>query len=255
MQKIVRSVYILLFLAVLYFPIITLVANSFNSSLYGVKWEGFTFFWYLKAIKNEALIDAFKNSLILSLASAFCSIGLGGLCAFGFYRYKYLGRKFLYFFVQFMISFPDIILGVSLLLLFILINLKLGFVSLLISHIILCLPFVIIIILSGFRDLDKNIIEAGIDLGASDFMVLRKIILPNIFPNIVSAFLVSVTLSLDDVIISYFVSGPDYQILPLVIYSLARQGIKPEVNAVCSFVLIVSFIFILLSQIIVRRSK
>ena len=149
--------------------------------------------------------------------------------------------------------FPDIILGVSLLFLFILFNFELGFYTLLISHIILALPFSIITIFSGFRGLDKNIIEVGRDLGASDYDILRKLIIPIISPNIIAAFLIAFTLSLDDVLVSYFVSGPQYEILPLTIFSLARTGIKPEVNAICTLMLLISIFLILLSQILLRK--
>jgi spermidine/putrescine transport system permease protein len=249
-----RLTYAVVFLLILYFPIAILVANSFNLSTYSVAWEGFTLKWYYNVIDNFALKDALKNSIILAVTSALCATIIGVITAFGFYRYKYVGRKVMYFFVQMMIMFPDILLGVSLLLLFVMLNIELGYITLLIAHISLVLPFVIITIFIGFKDLDSDIIDAGKDLGASDYEVFYKIILRAIFPNILSAYLIAFTLSLDDVIVSYFVSGPHYEILPLALYSFAKLGFKPEVNALCTFMLVTSVIFILISQTIMRKN-
>ena len=253
MSKTLRLTYVIVFLLVLYFPIVTLVANSFNSSVYSIKWEGFSIRWYQKAIENFALMEALKNSLILAFTSALCTSIIATMSAFSFYKYRYAGRKVIYCLIQTMVVLPDIIIGISLLLLFILLNMELGYFTLLISHISLSLPFAIITISMGFKGLDKNIIEAGKDLGASDYGVFSKIIFPTIFPNIISAYLIAFTLSLDDVLVSYFVSGPNYEILPLVIYSLAKLGIKPEVNALCTFMLLLSILFILLSHSLIRR--
>ena len=253
MAKKLKLIYLSIFLLILYFPITTLVVNSFNYSTHSIRWEGFTFKWYIKLFDNFALIEAMKNSLVLGFLSATCASIIAIIASFSFYKYKYLGRKTIYFFIQIMIMFPDIILGVSLLFLFILFNFELGFYTLLISHIVLALPFSIITIFSGFRGLNKNIIEVGRDLGASDYDIFRKLIIPIILPNIIAAFLIAFTLSLDDVLVSYFVSGPQYEILPLTIFSLARMGIKPEVNAICTLMLLISIIFILLSQILLRK--
>ena len=152
-----------------------------------------------------------------------------------------------------MITFPDIMLGISLLFLFLLFNIELGFYTLLISHITLSLPFAVVTIFSGFSGLNKTIIEVGKDLGASDYEILKKIIIPAVSSNIIASFLISFTLSLDDVLVSYFVSGPQYEVLPLTIFSLARSGIKPEVNAICTLMLVISIFFIFLSQILLRR--
>jgi spermidine/putrescine transport system permease protein len=194
-----------------------------------------------------------KNSLILAFTSALSTTIIATIAAFSFYRYLYLGRKVVYFFIQIMIMFPDIILGISLLLLFIILNIELGYFTLLIAHVSLGLPFAIITVYMGFQGLDRNIIEAGKDLGASDYEVFFKIILPIIFPNLISAYLIAFTLSLDDVVISYFVSAPNYEILPLIIYSMAKLGVKPEVNAVCTFMLLLSVVFITISQTLIRK--
>ena len=253
MSNTLRLTYIIIFLLTLYFPIAMLVANSFNLSLYSIEWEGFTLNWYKEVIENFGLMIALKNSLILAFTSALSTTIIATIAAFSFYRYLYVGRKVVYFFIQIMIMFPDIILGISLLLLFIILNIELGYFTLLISHISLALPFAVITVYMGFQGLDRNIIEAGKDLGASDYEVFFKIILPIIFPNLISAYLIAFTLSLDDVVISYFVSAPNYEILPLIIYSMAKLGVKPEVNAVCTFMLLLSVVFITISQTLIRK--
>ncbi len=253
MLKKLKLIYLSIFLLVLYFPISMLVVNSFNHSAYSIKWEGFTFKWYFQVLNNYALMDAMRNSIVLALITTILASVIATIISFSFYRYKYFGRKISYFFVQIMIMFPDIILGVSLLFLFVLLNIELGFYTLLFAHITLVLPFAIITIFAGLRRLDKNLVEVGRDLGASDYEILKKLIIPIISPNILAASLITFTLSLDDVLVSYFVSGPQYEILPLKIFSLARIGTKPEVNAICSLMLVTSVLLIFLSQIILKQ--
>ena len=252
MIKKIKYIYLVTFIFILYFPISILVMNSFNDSKISVKWGNLTFKWYLKLFDNFAMIESMKNSMLLAFLSATCTSIIATIASFSFYRYRYFGRKIIYFFIQIMIMFPDIILGVSLLFLFVLLNFELGFTTLLISHITLALPFAIITVFAGFKGLDKNIIEVGRDLGASDFDILKRVIIPLILPNILAAFLISFTLSLDDVLVSYFVSGPQFEILPLTIFSYARVGVKPEVNAICTLMLIISVLFILLSQTLLK---
>ena len=253
MNKTLKTTYIIVFLLILYLPIAILVANSFNSSAYGITWEGFSIKWYQKALGNFTLMEALKNSLILAFTSALCTSIIATISAFSFYKYRYIGRKIIYFLVQVTIILPDIVMGIGLLFLFVLLKIELGYFTLLISHIALSLPFATITIFIGFKGLDKNILEAGKDLGASDYQVFSKIIFPIIVPNIISAYLIAFTLSLDDVLVSYFVSGASYEILPLVIYSLARLGIKPEVNALCTLMLLLPIFFIALSQALIKK--
>jgi len=253
MLRILKNTYLLCFVVILYFPITVLILNSFNHSKLSIGWEGFTLGWYLKLFESPIIIKSMKNSIIIGFLSAFFSSFIGTIASFGFYRYRYKGRKIIFFFIQTMITFPDIVLGISLALLFTIFKLGFGFFSLLISHIILTLPFAIMLLITGFKDLDKNILEAGKDLGANDFNILIKIILPLIYPNILAAFLICFTLSLDDVLVSFFVSGPHFEVLPITIFSLARMGVKPEVNAICTLMLIISVILIVFSQLLLKK--
>ena len=247
--------YVALLLLILYCPILVLMINSFNLSKYSVNWAGFTLDWYKNILQNKALIQASINSIKVSITSATIATIIGGLSAISFLKYNYFGKKFLKSSLYITLVIPDIILGISFLTLFVLLKVKLGFVSLLISHIALSLPFVVITILIRLNNFNINIIEAAKDLGAGDFCIFLKIILPLIFPSILSAWIIAFTLSFDDVIISYFVSGPSYDILPLLIFSMAKIGAKPEVNAVCTIILCFSILFVIISQLLLIKKK
>jgi spermidine/putrescine transport system permease protein len=152
-----------------------------------------------------------------------------------------------------LIIIPDLVLGVSLLIFFNYAHIPLGFFSLLIAHITFCLPFVLLTILSRIETLDMNIYLSALDLGASRLRALRKVLLPLLFPSILSALLLSFTLSFDDVVISYFVAGPEFNILPLAIFSMIRSGITPELNALGTITLFISFILVLISSLLTRK--
>ena len=150
---------------------------------------------------------------------------------------------------------PDIVMAISLLIIFIAIGIELGFISLLLAHITFCLPFVIIAVYSRLRGFDVKMLEAARDLGASESRVFWKIILPLAIPAVASGWLLSFTLSLDDVIVSAFVTGPGYEILPLKVYSMVRVGVSPEVNAISTLLLVVSLVLVIISQLLLREER
>lgn len=195
---------------------------------------------------NLALVSA-------GLSSASVATLIGMIAAVSLYRYRFMGRNFLNGLVFILILSPEIVTGASLLILFTFLRLELGFTSLLLAHISFCIPFVIVTAYSRLISFDKNIFEAAKDLGANDLLILRSIILPLLWPALFAGWLLSFTLSLDDVIISYFVAGPEFQILPLQIFSMVRSGIKPEINALCSVLFCVTLTFIVLSQLALRK--
>ena len=148
---------------------------------------------------------------------------------------------------------PDIVMAVSMLVLFMIIGVKLGFLSLLIAHITFCLPYVVITVSSRLSDFDGKMLEAAKDLGASEVTILRKIILPLALPSIISGWLLSFTISLDDVVVSSFVTSPSYEVLPLKIFSLVKTGVTPEVNALATIMIVFSLTLVVLSQLVVRK--
>jgi spermidine/putrescine transport system permease protein len=251
----VKTLYALMIYLLLYLPIGVLILYSFNTSKFSTSWKGFTLGWYEKLLANDSLIEAAMHSLTIALFSSIAATVIGTLGAVALYRYRFGGKSFLHALIYILIVSPEVVMGISLLMLFTAAAFPLGFSTLLIAHITLCVPFVIVTIASRLADFDNSIIEAAKDLGASDYITLYRVILPNILPAVVAAFLLSFTLSLDDVIISFFVTGPSYEILPLKIYSLVRVGVKPEINALCTIMFILTVFIVLLSQFILKEKK
>jgi spermidine/putrescine transport system permease protein len=230
-----------------------LIIYSFNSSKYGTSWQGFTLEWYRKLYSNSLLIGSTKNSFLVATLSASISTLIGTISALGLYSYRFKGRKVFSSIVYVLAISPDIIMGISLLILFNLINLNLGFYSLLLAHITLNLPFVIIIVIARLKTFNKNLINAARDLGAGEWAIFTRIILPLILPSVISGWLLAFTLSLDDVVISFFVTGPNFEVLPLTLFSMAHLGIKSEINALCTVIFAVTLVLIFTSHFIFRR--
>lgn len=236
-----------------YIPIIILVVYSFNNSQYSLLWHGFTLQWYSQLFSDSDLWVATWHSFFLGISAATVSTIVGLLAAVSLYRYKFWGRSFLNVLVFILILSPEIVSGAALLILFTFLHMELGFMSLFLAHASFCIPFVIVTTYSRLVSFDKYIFEAAKDLGASDWVIFLRILLPLLLPALFAGWLLSFTLSLDDVIISYFVSGPEFQILPLQIYSMVRSGIKPEINALCSVLFCVTLVIIVSSQLSLRK--
>lgn len=240
MKNFLQKSFLLFIFALLYLPIIVLVVYSFNNARYSLQWHGFTLEWYQELLRDAELWRAFLNSIFLGFVAALIATILGLLCTIHLFLWRYNKKRSLYNLLFLLIIIPDIVLGVALLVFFNFTGIKLGFFSLLIAHITFCIPFVMLTINARIHTLDPNLYFSALDLGASAATAHRKILFPLLWPAILSAFLLCFTLSFDDVIISYFVSGPDYSILPLTIFSLVRTGVTPELNALCSFTLVFS---------------
>lgn len=238
----------------LYFPLIVLVIYSFNDTRYSLLWQGFTWKWYQELFSDANLWLATWNSFTLGVTAASIATIIGMITAVSLYRYQFIGKKFLNGLVFILILSPEIVTGASLLILFaVLLQFKLGFLTLLLSHIAFCTPFVIVTVYSRLVSFDKNIFEAAKDLGATDWQILKRIIVPLLWPALIAGWLLSFTLSLDDVIISYFVAGPEFEILPLKIYSMVRSGIKPEINALCSVLFALTLTLTVIAQLALKK--
>lgn len=245
--------YLGLIYALLYLPIIVLVVMSFNESKIGYNWGGFSLKWYESLFNNQAMLDAFWHSIVLGLVAATVSTLIGTLTALALHRYKFRGKGLLNGLLFVLMMSPEIVLAISLLVLFLLIGLQLGFVSLLLAHITFCLPFVVITVFARLSSLDERLMEAARDLGASEATMVRTVLIPVILPAVMAGWLLAFTLSLDDVVVSTFVTGPSYEILPLRIYSMVRVGLKPEVNAIGTLLLVASLVLVIISQLLLRR--
>ena len=254
-QTVSRASYLSLVYLFFYIPIAVLIVYSFNNTQYSLVWHGFTWKWYGELFTDSDLWLSALHSLILGLTAATLATTIGMLAAVSIYRYRFTGRKFLYGLIFILILSPEIVTGAALLILFTLLHFELGFFTLLLSHTSFCVPFVIVTTYGRLVSFDKNIFEAAKDLGATDAAIFRRIILPMLWPALAAGWLMSFTLSLDDVIISYFVAGPEYDILPLKIYSMVRSGVKPEINALCSVLFCVTLSLILLTQLTLKKKN
>lgn len=235
-----------------YIPIIILIVNSFNASRFGINWQGFSTQWYRLLVNNDSLIQAAQHSLIMGVLSASCATLIGSLIAVALYRYRFRGKPFVSGMLFVVMMSPDIVMAISLLVLFMLLGISLGFWSLLFSHITFCLPFVVITVYSRLKGFDVRMLEAAKDLGASEVTILRKILLPLALPAVAAGWLLSFTLSMDDVVVSSFVTGPGFEILPLKIYSMVKVGVSPEVNALATILMLLSLLLVAASQLLLR---
>ncbi|EEX92363.1 spermidine/putrescine ABC transporter membrane protein [Vibrio orientalis CIP 102891 = ATCC 33934] len=253
MGRTVRFSFMALVYAFLYLPIIVLIVNSFNANKFGMKWGGFTTKWYETLVNNDSLMQAAWHSLNVAVFSATAATIIGSLTAVALFRYSFKGKGVVNGMLFVVMMSPDIVMAISLLALFLVMGAQLGFLTLLVAHITFCLPFVVVTVYSRLNGFDVKMLEAAKDLGASEWVILKQIILPLAKPAVAAGWLLSFTLSLDDVIISSFVTGPTYEILPLKIYSMVKVGISPEVNALATVMLIVSLILVVTSQLLARE--
>lgn len=248
-----KPLYLAAIYAFLYLPIFVLIFFSFNNATYSLVWHGFSLKWYHVLLSDRDLWIAALHSVILGVSASVLATVLGTLAAISLYRYQFFGKNLLHGLVFVLVVMPDLVLGISLLLLFSYLHINLGFTSLLLAHATFCLPFVIITVYTRMTGIDINIFEAAKDLGASEAAILRKITIPLLFPALIASWLLSFTLSFDDVMISYFVAGPSFEILPLKIFSMARIGIKPELNALCSITFCVTIVLVIIAQRYLRK--
>ena len=255
MIRLVKGSYLFGVYAFLYVPLLVVAVFSVNSSKYSLAWKGFTWDWYLRLWHNTGLMTAALNSLMVAAAAATLATLLGTIAAFILHRYRFPGRRVLFGTLMVMVMSPDIVIAISLLLLFLALHLPLGFGTLLLAHTVLCVPFVATTVSSRFHGFQADIVDAARDLGAGEYQVFRHIVLPLAAPAVLAGWLLSFTLSLDDVIISFFATGPGYEVLPLRIYSMVRLGIKPDVNALCVVMMALTVIALILSKSLLKEKS
>lgn len=252
MKSIIQKTYLSLVYFLLYFPILVLILYSVNNARFSLQWHGFSVRWYHELFQDNDLWSTFLNSALLGFSASFIATLMGLFVCVHLFLNKTRNRA-LFTLLLLLIIVPDIVLGVALLIFFNITFVPLGFLSLLIAHITFCIPFVILTINSRIHMLDANIYFSALDLGASRMRALFSVLFPLLWPAILSAFLLAFTLSFDDVIISYFVAGPGFSILPLTIYSLVRAGVTPELNALCTITFLISMILVVISHRLSRN--
>ncbi|MBQ8552353.1 MAG: ABC transporter permease [Clostridia bacterium] len=246
MRKITSKLYIALVFLFLYAPIFVLIAYSFNESKSRTVWTGFTFDWYVKLFNNEVILKSLANTLIIALIAAVVSTILGTLAAIGIYNMKKWLRTAIVNITYIPIMNSEMVTGVSLMLLFVALNIDLGYFTLILAHITFCVPYVILNVLPKLRQMNHNLYDAALDLGCNPIQAFRHVIVPEIMPGIVTGFLMSLTYSIDDFIISYFTTGANSQTLPITIYSMTRRKVSPEVNALSAIIFVVVLLILLI---------
>lgn len=250
----IRRAYFFVIFFYLYLPIVILVVNAFNVNRYGLKWDGFTGKWFVAMVNNHSLMEATQHSLVVAASSATLATVIGALGAIAITRYRFPGRKLLQGTTITLMMAPDIILAIALLVLFISLGVALGFWSLLLAHVTFCLPFTMITVAARLQGFDPHLLDAARDLGATEKNIVLKVLIPMIRPALLSSWLLSFTLSLDDVIVSSFVTGPSYDVLPLKIFSMVKVGVKPEVNALATLLVLLSLTLVIASQLFLKEN-
>lgn len=258
MKKLLSRFYMGLIFLFLYAPIAVLIFFSFNQSKSRSVFTGFTLNWYREMLRDDMLMTSLKNTLIVAVLSSVIATILGTLAAIGISRMKKRVRTAVMNVTYIPVINPDIVIGVSMMLLFVLgtrlLGLELGFWSILIAHITFSLPYVILNILPKLRQMDHNLYEAALDLGCRRHQALLKVVLPEILPGVVSGLFMAFTFSLDDFIVTYFTSGSSsFQTLPITIYSMTRKPVSPKINAM--FTLLFLVVLLILIFVNLRDSR
>ncbi|MFC5472851.1 ABC transporter permease [Paraherbaspirillum soli] len=231
--------------AFLYVPLIIVVVYSFNNSQLNAEWVGFTLDWYRKLFQHDEMLHAAGNSLLIALVASAVSTLLGTMAGFAMHRYK---LKLLPMLVLTPIAIPEILIGVSLLIFFVMLNLTLGLVSIMLSHIAFCIGFVAIVVRSRLSGMDESLTEAARDCGATPLQAFRLVTLPLIMPGVVAGALMAFTLSIDDFVITFFTAGANASTLPLQIYSMIKIAVTPEVNAVSTLLMGLTLVLIIIAS-------
>lgn len=257
-MKKLSKIYMSALLLFLYVPIFVLIVYSFNTTKSRTVFEGFTFDWYIKLFQNELILTSLRNTIIISVVASICATVLGTAAAIGINSMRKVPKALVMNVTNIPIINPEIVTGVSLMLLFVFfaarMNFNFGFTTLIIAHITFDVPYVILNIMPKFRQMNPNLYEAAQDLGCNSFKAFTKVVLPEIMPGIVSGFLMSFTFSLDDFVVSYFTSGATSQTLPITIYSMTRRKVSPEINALSTIIFLIVVIVLIVKNIIENRS-
>ncbi len=238
----------------LYFPIVALVAFSFNDSKRNVTWQGFTFDYYIKAFNNASLHEAFTNSMIIGSTSTLVSTVLGAMLGLGLYRFRFPAKGFVDGWVSLPIIIPEVCMGVAMLAFFAAVDIPLGLFTITVSHIAFSAPFVAVVIRARMAGFDESLEEASRDLGASQWQTFWNVTFPYMGPGLVAGALLAFTLSLDDFVITFFTSGPGSTTFPIKIYSMVRFSVTPEVNAASTVLIVLTLTLTVTAMVIQGRS-
>ena len=245
-RKILQKLYLALIFIILYAPIVTLMVLSFNESRTRAKWGGFTLKWYKKLFQNEQIMSAFYTTLVISLIAAAVATLIGTAAAIAIQGMKHRWRTFYMGVTNIPMMNAEIVMGVSLMLLFIAVGMKMGFGTILIAHITFNIPYVILSVMPKLKQTNRHVYEAAMDLGASPLEAFFKVVFPDIVPGVLSGFMLAFTMSLDDFVITHFTKGPGIDTLSTKIYTEVRKGIKPEIYALSTIMFVTVLVLLIL---------
>ena len=248
-MKILKRAYLAIILLFLYVPIAVLIFQSFNAGVSRAKWEGFSLRWYAQLFQSPNIMEALYVTISIALLASMFSTVLGTMAAIGIHAMSKRPQGLMMTMTNIPMTMPDIVTGISLMLLFIFTKVERGYVTMLLAHITFNTPYVVLSVLPKLKEMNSFSYEAALDLGATPGYALRKVILPAIRPGVITGAILAFTLSLDDFTIRYFTTSPLVQNLSTLIYSEARKGIKPTMNALSALM----FVALLILLLVVNR--
>ena len=249
------TVYLALGLVIVYLPIALVILYSFNESKLSSVWGGFSLKWYRTLFADKAMFQALGNSLILGLSASLAAGVVGTLGAVGFDRVRPRSRRLIEYLTSLPLMTPEIILGMVFMAFFGMLGIPFGMGTLILSHTTFCIPYVFMLVQARLVGMDRSLAEAARDLGAGERQVFFTITLPLLLPAIVSGMLLSFAMSLDDVIISLFVTGVNVNTLPIKVYTALKTGVTPEINALCTLLLAATLLLVGLSMLWSKISR
>lgn len=249
------TVYLALGLVIIYLPIALVILYSFNESKLSSVWGGFSLKWYRTLLADKAMFQALGNSLILGLSASLAAGVVGTLGAVGFDRVRPRSRRLIEYLTSLPLMTPEIILGMVFMAFFGMLGIPFGMGTLILSHTTFCIPYVFMLVQARLVGMDRSLAEAARDLGAGERQVFFTITLPLLLPAIVSGMLLSFAMSLDDVIISLFVTGVNVNTLPIKVYTALKTGVTPEINALCTLLLAATLLLVGLSMLWSKISR
>jgi spermidine/putrescine transport system permease protein len=242
-------IYSILVYGFIYAPILILIVFSFNTQKLNIHWEGFTFHWYEVLFKDGQVLLATRNTVIIAIISTVVATIIGTMAALAMQRYRFPFYNTSETLMYIPIVIPEVVMGISLLVFFVMIKFTLGITTIIFSHIAFNVPFVTLVVRARLHGYDKAIDEASMDLGANEITTFRRVTLPTIMPGVLSGAMLALTLSLDDYVITYFTAGPGSTTLPLRVYSMVRFIVTPEINALSTIWVAIIFIILVIGQI------
>ncbi len=232
----------------LHAPLLVLVVFSFNNSKFAAEWTGFTLHWYERLLERTDIIDGLWASVVVGLSSTVIATLLGTLIALALARHRFWGRRFVEALLYVPIVTPEIVVGISLLILFVAAHIPLGLTTIVIAHVAFNISFVTVVVNARLQGMDRNLEEAAMILGADELTAFWRVTVPQLWPGILSGAMLAFTMSFDDYVITSFVSGTATQTLPIVVYTMVRKNIEPSINAISTVIMVVTTVLVILAD-------